>query len=276
MTLNNDLNKKFMKTLSKYYILLIILATTGSFAQAQPPANSTTKFTIHFQNVVGKEILKLKDTYYTNAGGEKFNVTTFNYFISNIKLQRKNGTEHSIPQDSTYYLVKESDARSKDIILRVPADDYTTITFIVGVDSLMSTSDLTDRTGALDISGGMLDGMYWTWNSGYLFVKFEGESEQAKIDQTGRHKFRYHIGGYGGYKKASLNNIKTVKLALPEAKATKQNAQVSVTIQADALKIFDGKTPIRIADNATVMFGEQSKVVADNYSMMFSVVEEGN
>jgi hypothetical protein len=265
-----------MKTLSKYYILLMILGFTTSSAQAQPAANNTTNFTIHFQNVVGKEILKLNDTQYTNAAGEKFNVTTFNYFISNVRLQRKNGTVYSLPQDSTYYLIKESDARSKEINLRVPADEYTAVTFIVGVDSLMSTSDLTRRKGALDISGGMLDGMYWTWNSGYLFVKFEGESEQAKIDQTGQHKFRYHIGGYGGYKKASLNNIKTVRLDLPEAKVTKQNAQVSVTIQADALKIFDGKTTMRIAKNATVMFGEQSKIVADNYSTMFSVVAPGN
>lgn len=265
-----------MKTISKYYILLMILAISRSFAQAQPAANTQTNFTLHFQNVVGNEVLKLKDAFYTNAAGEKFNVTTFNYFISNIKLQRKDGTEFVLPQDSTYYLIKESNPMSREISLQVPAADYTAVSFIVGVDSLMSTSDLTRRTGALDISGGMLDGMYWTWNSGYLFVKFEGESEQAKVDQTGQHKFRYHIGGYGGYKKASLNNIKSVKLQFSEAqlKVSSQH-QVTVNIQADALKIFDGKTPMRIAENATIMFGEQSKAVADNYGTMFSIVPAG-
>lgn len=265
-----------MKITPKYYMLLMILALTGSFAQAQPAAKKQTKFTLHFQNVVGKEVLKLNDAIYTNASGEKFNVTTFNYFISNIKLQRKDGTEYVLPQDSTYHLIKQSDPKSRDINLRVPADDYTALTFIVGVDSVMSTSDLTRRTGALDISGGMLDGMYWTWNSGYLFVKFEGDSEQAKADQTGQHKFRYHIGGYGGYKKASLNNIKTVKLDLPNPKNLRQDVQAVINIQADVLKIFDGTKAMRIADNATVMFGEQSKVVADNYSTMFSVLPDGN
>ena len=263
-----------MKLIYKYVVLLVSFMLTGYMLAAQPAANAQTNLVLHFQNVVGKRDLKLSDTGYTNGAGEKFSVTTFNYFISNIKFQRKNGTEYVLPQDRTYYLIRESDPKSKDIKLHVPADEYTAVAFIIGVDSIMSTSDLTHRTGALDISGGMLDGMYWTWNSGYLFVKLEGNSEQAKADQTGQHKFRYHIGGYGGYKKPSLNNIKTVKLELGGLHLGdgKQNTPATVNIQADVLKVFDGKTRIRIGDNSTVMFGGQSKVVADNYSTMFSIL----
>jgi hypothetical protein len=259
-----------MKLILKYLIILVALTLTQSITLAQKANNKQTDFLLRFRNVVGKQELKLNDTQYTNASGEKFNITTFNYFVSNIKFERKDGTEYVVPQDSTYYLIKESDPTSKNIKLRVPANEYTAVTFIIGVDSVMSTSDLTHRTGALDISGGMLDGMYWTWNSGYLFVKLEGNSEQAKADMTGQHKFRYHIGGYGGYKKPSLNNIKKVRLDLAEA--TKTDRQITANIQADVLKIFDGPKQLRIADNSTVMFGDQSKVVADNYSKMFSIV----
>jgi hypothetical protein len=259
-----------VKLILKYLIILVALTLTQSITLAQKANNKQTDFLLRFRNVVGKQELKLNDTQYTNASGEKFNITTFNYFVSNIKFERKDGTEYVVPQDSTYYLIKESDPTSKNIKLRVPANEYTAVTFIIGVDSVMSTSDLTHRTGALDISGGMLDGMYWTWNSGYLFVKLEGNSEQAKADMTGQHKFRYHIGGYGGYKKPSLNNIKRVRLDLAEA--TKTDRQINANIQADVLKIFDGPKQLRIADNSTVMFGEQSKVVADNYSKMFSIV----
>lgn len=262
-----------MKTITQFAIILATLLTRV-ISLAQPATDSRTNLTLHFQNVVGQQPMKLNDTYYTNAAGEKFNVTTFNYFISNIKLSRKDGTAYVLPEDSTYYLVRESDPNTKDIKLRVPPDEYTAVTFIIGVDSLMSTSDLTRRTGALDISGGMLDGMYWTWNSGYLFVKFEGDCEQAKVDRIGQRKFRYHIGGYGGYKTPSLNNIKSVSLQFAGLGDTRRKAQVTLKIQADALKIFDGKTPIRIADNSAVMFGEQSKVVADNYSSMFSIVPD--
>jgi hypothetical protein len=267
-----------MKTISLYNLIVMVLTFAGTYAFAQTPSSPKTNFTLHFQNVVGKQDLKLNDAIYTNAAGEKFSITTFNYFISNIKLERKDGTMYVLPQDSTYYLIKETDPISKDINLRVPPDEYTAVSFVIGVDSLMSTSDLTHRTGALDISGGMLDGMYWTWNSGYLFVKFEGESDQAKVDQTGQRKFRYHIGGYGGYKKPSLNNLKVVKLDFKGTHAgdTSQTTQVKINIQTDALKVFNGRTKIRIAENSTVMFGEQSKVVADNYSNMFSIVDTVN
>jgi hypothetical protein len=259
-----------MKLISKYFIILIAFTLIRSIGFAQTSDNGQTNFLMHFQNVVGTQELKLNDTQYTNAAGEKFNVTTFNYFVSNIRFERKDGSEYIVPRDSTYYLIKQSAPSSKNIKLRVPEGEYTAVAFIIGVDSVMSTSDLTHRTGALDISGGMLDGMYWTWNSGYLFVKLEGNSEQAKADMTGQHKFRYHIGGYGGYKKPSLNNIKKVRLNL--VGLTNRDGQVTVIIQADVLKIFDGPKQLRIADNSTVMFGDQSKVVADNYSRMFSIV----
>jgi hypothetical protein len=263
-----------MKLISKYFIILVAFTLTQSIATAQTDGKAQTNFLLRFRNVVGKQDLKLNDNQYTNAAGEKFNITTFNYYVSNIKFQRKDGSEYVLPQDSTYYLVKETDPTSREINLRLPASDYTAVSFIIGVDSVMSTSDLTHRTGALDISGGMLDGMYWTWNSGYLFVKLEGDSEQAKVDMTGQHKFRYHIGGYGGYKKPSLNNIKKVSLGLTGLNAgdAKGNGQVTINIQADVLKIFDGPKQLRIADNSNVMFGDQSKVVADNYSRMFSIV----
>lgn len=262
-----------MKLISKYFIILLTFILVRSVATAQTAGGAQTDVELRFHNVVGKQDLKLNDSRYTNAAGENFSITTFNYFVSNIRFQAKDSSEYVVPQDSTYYLIKQSDPTSKNIKLRVPANEYKAVTFIIGVDSVMSTSDLTHRTGALDISGGMLDGMYWTWNSGYLFVKFEGDSEQAKVDMTGQHKFRYHIGGYGGYKKPSLNNIKKVTLDLASNSGSSKGAgPVVISIQADVLKIFDGPKQLRIADNSTVMFGEQSKHVADNYSRMFSII----
>jgi len=253
-------------------MVLIAIAFTQSITFAQK-TNNSKELLIHFRNVVGSQDLKLNDGQYTNASGEKFNITTFNYFVSNIKFELKDGSEYVVPLDSSYYLIKQSDPATMDIKLRVPANDYSAVSFIIGVDSVMSTSDLTQRTGALDISGGMLDGMYWTWNSGYLFLKMEGNSDQAKVDMTGQHKFRYHIGGYGGYKKPSLNNIKKVRLELAESteRASNNAGKVIINVQADLLKIFDGLKQLHIADFSTVMFGDQSKVVADNYSRMFSI-----
>jgi hypothetical protein len=66
-------------------------------------------------------------------------------------------------------------------------DDFDEIQFSIGIDSLTNVS------GAM---GGDLDpvnGMYWSWQSGYINFKVEGNSEKSGAV----HKdFQFHIGGY--------------------------------------------------------------------------------
>jgi hypothetical protein len=257
---------------------LITLFANHFTVYAQSNNKGMTNLTMEFNNVIGEKTLKLQEESYTNKAGEKFNITTFNYFISNIKLHKKGGKEYVIPQDDSYFLVKENDSTSKKINLHIPEGKYTAITFTIGVDSLRNTMDISRRTGALDISGGMLEGMYWTWNSGYIFMKLEGDCEQAELDRTGQKKFRYHIGGFGGYNKPSLNNIRIVTIDLSKKGIikAKKNGNSRILLKADALRVFDGKTTISIAKKSAVMFGDYSKLVSENYTEMFSHISTKN
>jgi len=263
-----------MKSFIKTIIFSTILTGAAIIAKGQARENVILKI----NNVVGGSPLVLNDNTYTNMSGEKFTITTLNYFVSNFKFKRKDGSEYIVPQDSSYFLIKETDSTTKRIHLNIPNDEYTAINFIIGVDSLRSTSDISHRTGVLDISGGMLDGMYWTWNSGYIFFKLEGICEQAKPDMTGHKKFHYHIGGFGGYDKPLLNNIKEVTIDLTDHGIidVNKNKHVIVNLKADLLKTFDGKTQMSIAKQSNVMFGIYSKSVADNYSSMFTHVSTEN
>lgn len=258
-----------MKTvLSLKSILLITIITISSLAFSQNEKTDLAMLSINIKDVVGNEPLAL-DKHYTNVKGEKFNITTFNFFISNIKLHYKNGKEYVVPQDESYFLIKTSDSLSKKINLKVPEGKYTKLSFTIGVDSLRNTMDISQRTGVLDPAGGMNKGMYWSWNSGYIFTKLEGMCDQAPLDKTGQHKFRYHIGGYS---KPGINNIKTVTLDLSKngTVQVRKNKETKLFIQADAGKFFDGPTKISIAENPMVMFGEMGPVIAKNYAEMFT------
>ena len=59
--------------------------------------------------------------------------------------------------------------------------------FCCGVYSFTNTSGV--YMGALD----PLNGMYWTWQSGYINWKLEGTAAAAP---TRNHEFHFHIGGY--------------------------------------------------------------------------------
>jgi hypothetical protein len=146
------------------------------------------------------------------------------------------------------------------------------VRFIIGVDSLKSVSDISQRKGVLDPVGGAA-GMYWAWNSGYIFVKVEGTSPQAPLNAaTNERIFQYHTGLFGGKDSRTLNNIKTVVLKGQEAaKVRKDHEAPEMHVYVDILEMFSSPTNISVAVNPTSHAGPYSKTVADNYADMFKV-----
>ena len=222
---------------------------------------------IEFDNRFGAEDLQL-NTDYVNSSGETFRITKLNYYISNIKLSTTSGTEFIVAQDSSYFLIMEEHDDSHVITINnVPAGDYNEVTFTIGVDSLRSTMDISKRTGVLDPAQGH-DGMYWTWNSGYIFFKMEGTSPAAPADQE--NKFYYHIGGYGGYDSPTLNNIREATISLGSARAeVRSNKSPQIHFHADLQNLFKSPTQFKIADHSLVMFSDFSTNISNNYANMF-------
>ena len=258
-------------------ILTILVISSGISAckkdDTTPVADETVKATlsIQFDNIAGDKNLQLNTGTYVNAAGEAFKVDRLKYFITNVKVRNAGGQEYIVPKDSSYFLVSESEAASQFVKVRVPEGEYTSLSFILGVDSLSSVMDVSKRTGVLDPSAGMDDGMYWGWNMGYIFFKMEGISDAAPTDPSGQHKFRYHIGGFGGYSAPTLNNNRTITINLSAGGAAKvrRGREANIHLMVDILKMFNGATTVSILTNPTVMFGDFSAKIADNYTHMF-------
>lgn len=221
---------------------------------------------IEFDNIAGSSDLVLNSGIYSNQSGESFTVTKLKYYVSNFKLTSINGTEYTVPQDSCYFLVDESDESTHEPVVRIPEGEYKTLTFTIGVDSLRNTKDIVQRTGVLDPTGVGAD-MYWTWNSGYIFLKMEGQSAASAMGE-----YQYHIGLYGGMTTPTINNVRTITLDLtargtPKVKASKET---NVHLMVDILKLFNGTANFSIADHSMVMVDPFSATIADNYTKMFA------
>ncbi|MCF2490289.1 MbnP family protein [Dyadobacter sp. CY347] len=227
---------------------------------------------VKFDNVVGSKDLKLDSDTYMNAAGEEFKVSMLNYYISNIKFIAAAGNSYTVPQDSSYFLIREGNVDSQQITINnVPARNYTGIEFVIGIDSLRSVSDISKRKGILDKDSGPTnqEAMYWDWNPGYIFLKFEGTSDSAT---SSNNKFYYHIGGFGGLTEKTLNNIRVAKINFGDQRAAvSENGATQINLKADILKVFNGSTSVRIKENTSVMFMPFSKNIADNYMTMFSL-----
>ena len=250
--------------------LAIGLGVAGCDTENPSIGAATGSLTLAFNNIAGSQELTLNKTTYQNAAGESFVVTKFNYFVSNFRLKKADGSEFVVPQDGNYFLVQEEKPTSQTLTLaNVPAGNYTGMSFLIGVDSLRNLADISQRTGALDPA--LNDGMYWDWNSGYIFLKLEGTSASAPAAQN--NTFFYHIGGFGGgYNgKKTINNLRTITVSFNgDVVQVSANAKPQLRLNADVLKVFNGSTKLSIAQNPSVMFDPYSTNIANNYAQMMS------
>ena len=220
--------------------------------------NGIVKLT--FVNTVKEAPLVLDSMEYVNPFGEAYRVSTLKYYISNVALQY---LKKSFAEPNSYHLIDESNVATASYSFTAPANKYHSISFIIGVDSIKNSSGA--QSGALDPT----NGMFWTWNSGYIFFKLEGSSPVSTIIN---HKIQYHIGGYAGVN----NALQLVTLQLPAHQLLQvQTQKISeVIITVDINKFWQSASNLKITDTpATMTPGELSKKIAANYSKIFTVKE---
>ncbi len=250
-----------MKTIFCLFSLIFTLAACKKDSNPYD-ANFRGSLGLEFDNVVGEEDLKLNTGSYTNASGETFTVRSLRYFISNIRLTRTDGSEYTVPQDSSYFFIDESNDNSMPL-LKIPEGEYKGISFIVGVDSLRSTMELSERTGVLvpTIAN------YMNENNGYIFFSLEGDSPDAPQD-----RYDFEIGGYGGKTSPTINNIKEITLDLSDRGIAKirEGHESVIHMLVDISKVFTGTQNISLASNSIVLFDPFSVNIANNYALMFT------
>lgn len=247
----------------KKLILLFWVLTLVSLNSIQ----AQTNLKLNFENVFGDKIVQFGNEYVTDQA-ESVKITLLNYFISNIKLTKSDGSIFSIPVDNSYFLVREDAPESKTISLDVPKGKYKAVSFMIGVDSVRNTMSVDKRTGVLDIGAASRD-MYWAWHSGYIFFKLEGKSSSSP--DSFKNSFFYHIGGYGGYDTKTINNIKIKTSLFSKPIKTKKGKTADIAVKVDIKKVFDGPYPLSIAKSPSVMWGPVSVNIADNYANTFEM-----
>lgn len=138
---------------------------------------------LKFHSSYNQQTLK-PDVYYKFNTSDSVQISCFKFYISHLELI--NGSETVWKEQSSFHLIDAFEEKSLE--LSIPSDiPFTKIKFQLGIDSLTNVS------GAM---GGDLDptkGMYWTWQSGYINFKLEGNSNLCK---TRHNEFQFHLGGY--------------------------------------------------------------------------------
>ena len=179
--------ERFLRQQKKNWPLLVLflgLATT-TYAQQQ------LKF---FPTVNGSNYALTNKLVINN---DTLTIDILKFYISDIKLLNDSIEVYS-PKEK-YHLFNLENPSRMSVSLNVDSTiNFNKIQFCIGVDSLANVS------GAM---GGDLDptnGMYWTWNSGYINFKIEGTST---LSTARKNAFQFHLGGYA----SPYNSLRVVQ-----------------------------------------------------------------
>lgn len=238
-----------------------ILLALGLFGFTFKPNNPTHVVIIDFKHFVNNELLKLDSVQYINALGQTYTISKFKYYVSSIQLKNTRGEFYT---NSEYFLINEEEDKSKSIDLpNLPFGEYDEIRFLIGVDSLHNCSGA--QSGALD----PINGMFWSWNTGYIFLKLEGNSISCK---TPSNLFEFHIGGY----KHPYNSIREIKLKLPNPIIVTENSKSAIQINVAIDEILKTPNKIDFSKTPTITDQKTSSLMVNNYADMFSIKAVSN
>ncbi|GAA4363107.1 hypothetical protein GCM10023185_31580 [Hymenobacter saemangeumensis] len=242
------------------FLLLLLAACTATKPEDAPaPEPSTAPLAVTVENLVGTAPLTLDTRTYSSPAGESFTVSTFNYYLSNFKLQRADGSEYVVPE--SYFLVKEERPGSgrpdgkRFVLPDIPVGEYTGISFLIGVDEERNSAGA--QSGALSPS----NGMFWSWAQGYIFLMMEGNSPQSGDAAT--RLLSYHIGGV-----RTPNTLREVAPALPQGTVIRVRGGRTPALQlrTNLLRLFEGPYPVRFGTDFFAVGGPEANRMASNYS----------
>lgn len=246
------------KVRRSYWVVMVVVLFSlfSSFQEKKVTRTPEAAIRLTFINTIKGSRIVYNDLTYTNSFGERYLVTKLRYYVTNISMQ--NG-ENSIKEKNSYHLIDESKTESHIIDFSVPAGDYNSLEFLLGVDSLHNVSGA--QSGDLDPA----NDMFWTWNTGYVMAKMEGNSPDSKLVNN---KFEFHIGGFSG----PNNVLKNIHLTFPKTFHLTGVTTCKIVINADINSWWQHPHDIKISEHANITSpGQFARELSDNYAKMFHI-----
>ncbi|MUH36130.1 hypothetical protein D9O36_09775 [Zobellia amurskyensis] len=230
------------------------------------------EISIKFDNGYNGNDLVLGTANAANANDEVITVNRLSYIVSNVSFINKDGEEYVYAKDDSYFIINQETEEDQIALADIPAGEYTTVKFGVGVDQEKYLQGAEGQGDFLTLAEE--NNMMWSWQAGYKFLNFEGTFTSETITEAT--EFKIHMGSHG----SSLDNYKEVTLTLPENVVVGDGIDSNIHLKIDASKILVGGTnSIELTEKQVIMVdAEKSPQIAVNTSEIFVVdhIHNGN
>ncbi|HEV2328326.1 MAG TPA: MbnP family protein [Verrucomicrobiae bacterium] len=144
-------------------VCLILLIATASAGAATLQIQILPKFS-------GEDIRPASLRYQTSAG-EIFSVTRVSYLVSDFELQRNDGSWLAFSNSVAWLDLGQN--RNTFRIRNVPSGEFTTIRLLIGLNPNLNHANPAHFSPGHPLNPDV-DGLYWGWQGGYVFLALEG------------------------------------------------------------------------------------------------------
>ncbi|MCB0693985.1 MAG: T9SS type A sorting domain-containing protein [Lewinellaceae bacterium] len=199
------------------------------FFGAQLISAQTNEVQFTFNHHVNGEELKLNETLFTIWNGKTMRIDRAEFYLAEISLIGVGGGKTTLSDQ--YILADAGDPEMVWNIGNVNLDEIEGVEVHIGVDQ--AKNHLDPSTYQLGHPLGFQDpSMHWGWSAGYRFMAIEGYVDQNN-DGIPESLFQYHNLGDNLYYTTSI-----------DGEATADNGVLTVNIDVDYAKLFEGMTLI--------------------------------
>lgn len=186
----------------KHYLLtLLLLSSLTGFAQGN------RELSIDFSYLFGgNTAVTFGSSLHSHTDGAQIRFDAANYYVSNIRLVPTAGAD--VLYD-TVLLIAASNAGQPFTLGELPVGEYQTIKFDIGIDSARNHSD----PSTYPVSHPLFlqsPSMHWSWSSGYIFLRVEGQIDTSATLSGVTVDYEYHIGMDNFRKEVSIPIVLTV------------------------------------------------------------------
>ena len=141
------------------WLLLAAFSATGATLQIQVTPEC------------GGEAVQPASLRYQNSAGETFSITRVSYLLSDFALQRPDGSWLNISNAVAWLDLGEN--RDTLRLENIPAGEYGAVNFSLGLGTNLNHANPAQFPARHPLNPNF-DGLYWSWQGGYIFMAIEG------------------------------------------------------------------------------------------------------
>lgn len=211
------------------------LLATGIYLAVFCAANLAHAATLQIQITprVSGENLQPSSFRYQTSAGESFSITRVSYLLSDFALQRDDGSWLEFTNSVAWL---DYDQNRDSVWLNdVPPGEFLSLRFFLGLSPALNHTSLTNFPAGHPLNPDV-NGLYWGWQGGYIFLALEGLWRNAAGEMDG---WAYHL--------ARDTNAVRITLAVPSVITN----QTRVQLDFDLAAVLNAPYPLSFASNGS-------------------------